>query len=331
MRRIRRQPASASSSVARAADVGQMRADVAGGRVDPPRGAGGAVVERGAQLVEVHRLRIEHDVENRRRTALARRRSTAGRRRHSGPAGRSTSSVSAASSGAVTGEQHGPGHRLGPQVGLRAVLAALLGHDAALHLGVHPPRVDRRDPHAVAPPPRRAARRRRPAARTCSPRRTPSRAGREPGPGVEQHHPAAGGPQRGQQQPGQLGHGHHVDLELPPPGGGVVSATVPSSADAGRVHQHVEPLDAAYRLGHRGAVGELHRPRPGPGQLGGEGLQRRRCRGRRAAGRGSGRAPGHGRADTPGRAGDQGERSQVRLGHAGSTGVEVAGMRVPPA
>jgi hypothetical protein len=213
------------------------------------------------------------------------------------------------------------------------VLAALVGHHRALHLGVHPPRVDRGDPHAVAR--LLGAQRVGEGAQRVLARRVgrPPGAGGQPGPGVQQHHPAAGGPQGRQQQPGQLGHRHHVDLELAPPGPGRRLGDGAEHADAGRVHQHVEPLDAAHRLGHRDPVGQLDRPRPGPGQLDRESLQRRRVPATQQQVVGGGQRPRHGRPDAPGRSGHQGQRTQLGFGqHTGSPagGRTSAGMRGPP-
>ena len=113
--------------------------------------------------------------------------------------------------------------------------------------------------------------------------------GRPPGAGVDQDHPTAGGAQRGQHQPGQLGDRHDVHLELLPPGVGGGVGDGAEQPDPGGVHQHVEPGDARDGLGHRPRVGEVHRPRPRAGQLVGELLQRRRRCDRRGGGRGRGR------------------------------------------
>ena len=67
----------------------------------------------------------------------------------SGAAGRRTSSVRAASSGADTANSTAPATDSGRRYVAAPVLAALLGDDAALHLGVDPAGVDRGDPHAV--------------------------------------------------------------------------------------------------------------------------------------------------------------------------------------
>ncbi len=116
--------------------------------------------------------------------------------------------------------------------------------------------------------------------------RAPQRVGVQPGARVDQHDVARRRAQGGQQQPGQLGHRHHVDLVGVPPVGGAHLRQRAEAGDAGRVHQHVQPVD----VGHRGRAPPGSRSAP-PATGG-----RRACppprttgpprRGRPAAGRG---------------------------------------------
>ena len=178
-------PARAGQLVdARAADVGEVRADRPVAGLDPPGGAGGVVVERERTA---RRDPPNPDRACRKPTddLLA---AATGSPRWSGdvvppasPAppfsGRSDREHQLGQGGVVRGAARRTARRRPPTRGAgrtRGGTRRPRGRRPRAASRCPPAPGGRGDPHAVGRPPRRAARRRTPAARTCSPRRTPS-------------------------------------------------------------------------------------------------------------------------------------------------------------
>ncbi len=164
------------------------------------------------------------------------------------------------------------GDRLGPQIAIRLVSAALIRPNPALHVRVSATGKHRGNPQF---------RLLRPQNVSISPKRELARRVRPP-PGIrgttrtriDEHNLPTRRTQRGQQQPSQLDSSDHVDLISTPPHLSGRVGKPPNPTNPGGMHQNIHSGQTGDRGSQGGLVGQLNRPGPGIRQLTGQPPQR---------------------------------------------------------
>ena len=212
-----------------------------------------------------------------------------------------TDALVARVAGPVDGLGDDGGHRLRAQELLGVILAALVGDQVVLHVGVDAAGVDRRHPQ-----PRFVGAQRIGERPQCElgrrVRRQPRRRG-APGAGVDEHDMARGRPQRRQQGEGKSHRAKEVHLHRRPP---LLDRGVADPARVGHpgvVHQHVELGEHLGRRLDGLRIGEIQRPGRCTEPLGHRVQARRRPTGQQQA-VGGGQGFGEGGAEAAGCSGD---------------------------